>query len=82
MNEVPENAQKCKERVLARLRAGAMLDQWVRGSELCRPDVGGLDGTRRVRDLRKDGYVILNHRMTHRGIDGRRTNEHEYRIFE
>ncbi len=52
---------------LERLNAAAMRvlaflqergEQGAYNYEICKPEIGGLEGTRRIRELRKNGYLI------------------------
>ena len=70
----PQNARKWhptgKERVLA-----VLLDRrWHFGHELCVPEVGGSEGLRRLRELRKDWIIEMRKR------DGRASRE--YRLID
>ena len=70
----PQNAKKGhptgKERVLA-----VLLDcRWHFGYELCGPEVGGSEGLRRLRELRKDWIIEMRKR------DGRASRE--YRLID
>lgn len=58
-----------KDRVLNALRPR----RWVPGHELTKPDIGGSEGLRRVRELRSEGYEIKMRRQP-----GKQT--HEYRL--
>lgn len=48
--------ESAKGRVLAHLRVHQ--DQWVEAVLLTAPDIGGFAGTRRLRELRDDGWPI------------------------
>lgn len=52
-------------------------DGWVDGHVLCRPDLGGSEGLRRLRELRGDGHEI--EKRDH-PISGRTTRQ--YRLVE
>lgn len=49
-----------KDRVFAYLVAN--MDRWVDGYDLADPTVGGSEGLRRLRELRKTGYPIEKQR--------------------
>lgn len=54
----------CRQRVLQALMRG----DWVPLYELQRPEIGGTDASRRVRELREEGYDILwEFRRDHKG---------------
>jgi hypothetical protein len=55
---IEPTAGACKARVLAHLEAHR--GQWVGGMELQRPETGGDQGLKRVRELRQEGYDIEN----------------------
>lgn len=58
-----------KEAVRKALRKG----RWTPGYELTRPDVGGTEGLRRLRELRAEGLNVQMRRAKH-------GNYFEYRI--
>ena len=62
-----------KEQVLEYLRAHR--GEWVNGMEFRTPEVGGSAGDSRVRDLRKDGFVIAV-----RSHPDRKVDQYQYQI--
>lgn len=71
-DEVVRRKLTRKEKVLALLRASA--GEWIPGTAICHPEVGGSEGLRRVRELRADGHII-----EHRRRQGR--DSFEYRLL-
>tara|TARA_Y100001963_G_C6728722_1_gene422764 strand:- start:180 stop:452 length:273 start_codon:yes stop_codon:yes gene_type:complete len=52
-----------------------MLDlKWHSANEICQPEIGGREGLRRLRELRKQGYVVSKRRVKEAG------GAYEYRI--
>lgn len=50
--------------------------RWVDAHQLCAPDVGGLSGLRRLRELRADGHPI-----EHRQVPGPSGTVSQYRLL-
>jgi len=65
----PENAGVARDRVRQRLSS----HKWIPGYELTKPEVGGSEGLRRVRELRDEGEIIEKRKIED-------SNAYEYRM--
>lgn len=68
-----------KYRVLRALRNAQAhnVGGWTSGPELCRPEIGGSEGLRRLRELRAEGVNIEVRKAPYKGLSTR-----HYRIVE
>ena len=58
-----------RERVTALMGDG----HWHSSNEICQPDIGGREGLRRLRELRKQGYTVEKRRVKDGGTFEYRT---------